>query len=253
MQFVIGCWSQVASVPAPFKDISTVDIVPGMKPVAVYRMREGKKNFSCVGTVYRADEETMEVILPEHLFTLKVSASEVFLVQAVQPERSLGFIGEILSSSKDWNGCDIAIARLTTNQVAVTNFSNITNSAMWYQPSSAVYTKDILTRSIRSMVTGETMSILGYGIRPNEEYFRTKKEHLSKLVVTDRNPSIIIDMKSNTGYSGTAFVDEHNRIFILHGSWSNQANLYAEAQRFSIKTYGRDIRGAVLLTGPINF
>ncbi len=124
---------------------------------------------------------------------------------------------------------------------------------LFASPTVVVKGKEIKT--IRSLVTGKEVRIIGYSllIPPEANAFFQKKENKGKkIIVEDLNPYIAVEMKSIGGHSGTPFYDEHGRVLILHGALENEGGPdVKDAKEAFRKRYGRIPEGIALLTGTL--
>ena len=232
--------------------VSASSTVQSLFPAAIYRYKDGKVNFACVGTVVFTDANTCNAIVPEHIFSADVGFSGAFVVRIARPDNHciIGFINAIINPDTNSYLRDIAITTVSTNGMVIApSLKRPMEEKVFTLPSPTVDISGTETKTIRSLITGEEVKIIGYGIRSNpklEEELKAGKT----VSVSEEHPYIIVEFKSDEGYSGTAFFDENNRIFILHGGFKDGNN---DAGKDFLARYGREPKGMASLVGPVVF
>src|ERR1044072_7609867 len=125
---VQGQAQRLPDLPEAFRDMTAEDPFPGLVPAAVYRFKDNKVSFACVGTLYRSCTNSWDIIVPEHLFSLKEKNPDYsYVVRIARPDSHHidGFIGKVKMRSKNIYGCDIAIAAVSSNAAPVKGFSSL--------------------------------------------------------------------------------------------------------------------------------
>lgn len=251
------------SLPDQFKSMTTnTAIYEGLTPVAIYRCTNHHVNFVCVGTMYWSSPDTKEVIIPEHLFTDEGWFKGAYGIRSARPDSHglIGYINKVEKPDTNQYSIDVTFATIGTNWTSATNFTPYFSSriskkeAVYFSPSPTVIMRGKETRRLRSLITGNEVKILGYGVKPDAaftEASKNKENWGKKMIVQDERPYVVIEMKSKDGHSGSAFFDEHRRLFILHGGPDMGNDFLKKVDKYVEKTYGREAEGAAVLTGPL--
>ena len=208
--------------------------------------------------MYWASEFTRMVIIPEHLFSGDKKFKWAYGIRTARPDSQgiIGFITKIETAATNQYSFDVALATIGTNWVSATNFTSslAIKGAALFLPTTNVFVRGKETRILRSLITGRQVNILGYGVKPDSAFVAASKikENVGRVMtVKDECPFVVIEMKSKAGYSGSAFFDEHKRLFILHGGMENESDFLKKACDYAERIYRRRIDGVALLTGPI--
>jgi len=242
--------------PPQFAEMSAnTNIFPGLYPAAIYRFKDNKVNFACMGSMFQEGTNSFSIILPEHVFNAKEPEDYAYGVRIMRPDnhRIDGFVGNIEMKSTDIFGCDMVIAGVTNCPVPIKRFSkrsNIKNIIVAY--TSTIISKGKEVRQLRSLVTGKPAKILGYGFKPTEQLLKlTHMNPMGQTVTVDEDhPLIAIEDATIEGDSGGAYFDENRRIFIVSGSVEVSARMLKTDKGDLIRIPDKTIR-ITLLTGPV--
>jgi hypothetical protein len=224
--------------------MTSADVYPGLWPVATYGYSNNMVSPAGVGTMFKSDTNSFSIILPEHMFVKKFEG--VYIVRSARPniENAIGFLEKIVLTGSNYHGLDIVVATLGTNQTFITNVVSTERVNPKYTVLvDAVISKGKEVRKLRSLITGEEATVLGYDTQIQSEVPEIPKEDY---------PQIIINLKSSVGQSGSAFIDEYGRIFILSQSYVENDNPTIKAMgEFFFKKNGKKMEGATVVVGPI--
>ena len=190
-------------LPQPFDDLLKTNLVDGLFPAAVYTYSNGMVTFACVGTVFQSDTNSFNIIVCEHIFPKGEDLCYCVRIANKSSNNVVGFISKIELSSKDLKGTDAVVAAIERGEKKIKGFSLLDvhdNHANFTFTNSVVVGKMSVT-NLRSLITGKPVKILGYGLRAGRA----------------ERPLIAAESKNTKGYSGSGYVDEHGRLFVLHG------------------------------------
>ncbi|HEY9584102.1 MAG TPA: hypothetical protein VJI33_00770 [Candidatus Paceibacterota bacterium] len=204
-------------LPEPFEGLLKANLVSGLFPAAIYTYSNGLVTFACVGTAFQSGASSFSVIVCEHIFPKGEDLCYCIRIANKSSNNVVGFISKIELSSKDLKGCDAVVATIERGEKKIKGFSLLdaeNNYAKITFTNSVVISKMSVT-NLRSLITGKPVKILGYGRRAGRE----------------ERPLIAAESKNTKGYSGSGYVDEHGRLFVLHG--------------------GMPQNGTILLDGPL--
>jgi hypothetical protein len=247
--------------PAPFREMTNDSIMPpGMKLAAVYACKDTNLvMYVCVGTMYCAEAHTFEVILPEHLFAKSEFTNVYYAVRIMQPDSGKidGYLNEVVMTGTNLANLDVAIARIGNKPKIIPGYVTPRKRI----PSSVYPSKRIMmggrqVTQIKSLITGKIFPALGYGVAlaSDEQMLNmTRDQELAILKSLDKSSSLAVDLKSVGGDSGTPYMDEHGRLFILASGIEEVANttlLIEEGQEGKAPTR-RPINGPTFLAGPL--
>ena len=250
-------------LPPPFDGMETN--VTELMPVALYRVVDSGTNrlidFVCVGTMYWVDAHTREVIIPGHLIASDEKdhwLQGAYGVRMARPDSHgfVGFLTKVEAANPKKYGNDVAFGTVGTNWTSVTNFvsSHIPlvegGDNVFLSPAATVFIHGVKTKTLRSYITKREVKILGYAVESSVVYSNAVGGIKGSMVTTavDVNPYIAVEMNSDFGFCGSAFIDEHDRMFIIHAGVPE-----ADSKMDSIRKSLGDakVKGVCLLTGPI--
>lgn len=249
--------NKVPPLPEPFWGITNTQVIPGLKPVALYRCISNTMSFSGVGNLIQSNTNEWSVILSEHMYLPNNSGEVTYAFRIARPDSQevSGYLGDITMKSADFFGCDMAVAKVVSRPTPVKTFSKMDergNLVICY--SDVVTAKKLPVRKLRSSITGRSVRVLGYGLKSNPILlkFTTNTNNIGKAIdVGEERPLIAIDEPQLEGKSGTAFVDEYGRIFIISGAIKDMSEQHKSGILEFEKVFGFTPKGITLITGPI--
>lgn len=233
-------------LPEQFDRMTNADVFPGLTPVAIYRYRASDQRvmFTAIGSLFRTDTNSYGIIVSEHLYGIEGGTECIYAFRIARPDsrRIDGFLGNIVMSSGDMYGCDIAIATVTNSPTPIKTFSTISSA-----PESTVligYTDDVAVdrlriKTLRSLITGISVPVVGYGLI----------EARARDDAGDHQAMLAIEEPGMEGKSGTVFFDRYDRIFLV--SRGPVALWQAGEETAFLDRFGHLPKGITLVTGPI--
>lgn len=241
-----------SSLPEAFAGITNTSLLPGFLPVAIYQIQSNQAIYACVGTVFQTGSNKFSVLLPEHLFMKTSGPEATYGIRLARPDSGKidAFVGDIRFTSRSFNGHDIVVANVSASNAVVTNFvTSSRRTKTEIVPKTHVVILGKLVTGLRSLITNKPVRVIGYGFDPLSAMDKSAEE-LAKTP-----PMLIIDEPSAPGQSGTPYVDEHRRIFVLNRALVPEVNEAAGDQLDALyfQVSGQHLRGASLLNGPVTF
>jgi hypothetical protein len=247
--------------PPPFREMTNDSIMPpGMKLVAIYACKGTNLiMYSCVGTMYRPDTQTAEVILPEHLFAKGISTNIYYAVRVMQPDSGKidGYLDKIVMTGTNLANLDVAIARIGMKPTIIPAYIEPRKripSTMY--PSRRIMMGGMQVARVKSLITGKVSPALGYGVTfatDADMLTMTPEREMAILKSLEKNSSLMIGLKSNGGDSGTPYMDDHGRLFILSSGLEETVDtklvIIDSQQGKGVIT--RPINGPTSLVGPL--
>lgn len=239
----------------------TNNVMPsGMKLVAVYACKETNLvMYACVGTIYRSDPQTTEVILPEHLFATRISTNVYYGIRIMQPDSGKidGYIDKIVMTGTNLANLDVAIARIGSRPTIIPPYiASRKHIPSTMYPSHRIMMGGKQVRQMKSLITGKVFPAIGYGVEfasDAEMLANTPEKEAAILKSLDKKSSLAIDLKSEGGDSGTPYMDDHGRMFILSTGLEEMvdAKLIIVDSQQSGAVINRPINGPTFLAGPL--
>jgi hypothetical protein len=257
-KMAIGQGSEFAKLPEPFDGIETNCFIKNsVVPIGIYLVTEYKNGckafFVCVGTMYWEGEDVAKAIVPKHMFrdASKYDESYGYGVRIARPDSHsiVGFVTGVEDLSGEKFGRDVALVSIGTNKVSARKLaSGIVVPAenfhenMIRSNTNSVMVRDKVIKSLRSLITNKEVKILGYVLNVDESFFKSRPAgselfYPGPVTDLDKTPSIAIDVASDYGFSGSAFFDEHGRMFIVTSSL--------------LRPDWGATKGVTVLTGPV--
>lgn len=245
-------------LPAQFAGMTNLEIHPGLRLLAIYQFKDSKVAFTCVGGLFQTDTNEWSITLPEHLFPKDGTNEHTYVFRIARPDsgRIDGCVGPIIASSKDMHGCDIAIAKAVGNLTPIRGFSTLfseTNgTVIAFSNGDPLTVRGKQVTTLRSHITGKPVKILGYGLRPTAKLrlaYDMRPTRARPEDIDEEYPLIIVEEPVMAGKSGTAFVDEHGRIFLISRVVPMSGTMRQEETVFQ-QLFGRPSSGITFLTGP---
>ncbi|MDO8482992.1 MAG: hypothetical protein Q7S86_04205 [bacterium] len=252
------------ALPPQFDGMTTNnDVHSGITTLAIYQYRRSDQSkqseaaFACVGNLFQTGKDEFSLLLPEHVFKADGDKEYTYAFRVVRPDsrRIDGYVGEIVMKSIDFFGCDIVLASISTKPTPIKGFSTILGrDGLVIVFTDKVTTRGLRITKLRSHITGKPVTIIGYALKPTEKLkeFTGKKDYAGKvLTIDEERPLIAIEESYMGGKSGSAFVDEHDRIFFVHRALKNDSGELQEEEAIFKERFGRLPKGITLITGPI--
>jgi len=245
------------NLPPQFADMTNEDVLPGLFPAAVYEFRNGLLRFGCVGSVFKSGTNEISVILPEHVFSTNNGPGAAYAIRIARPDSHKidGFVGKIEMTSTDLYGCDIVIAQLVSEPAVITNFSKITDDTgivIGYSQSLNIRKKEV--RRLRSVISGKYFDVIGCGLQKTKqlETIATNALNIGKIIqIDDDHPLVAIEETAMSGRSGSPYIDDNKRIFIIHSGLDYGGSRRKEEEAVFMRLFHRPLKGMTLVSGPV--
>jgi hypothetical protein len=234
-------------LPEHFTGMSQTSSWPYLMPAAIYRYQDAKIAFVCIGTVFRTGTNESKIIFPDHMIRDDIYTQVKYAVRLARPDSKIlfGFIQNIEQCSTNFGGKDIAIGSIGPSPVPIEHLrpiKGVDDDGGTFEESSAAFFKNVGSTNITSLITGQRAPILGMAIVLNSP----------KHGIQTRETNVWIELPSTEGMSGSAFIDEYQRIFFLQGKLNPEKPQTRKILETFAKKYGRTVTNISVLTAPIS-
>ena len=234
-------------LPEQFAGISQTSSWPHLMPAAIYRYQDAKIAFVCIGTVFRTGTNQSKIIFPDHMIRDDIYTEVKYAVRLARPDSKIlfGFIQNIEQCSTNFGGKDIAIGSIGSSPVPIEHLrpvKGVDDDGGTFIESSAAFFKNVGSTNLTSLITGQRAPILGMAIVLNSP----------KHGIQTRETNVWVELPSTEGMSGSAFIDEYQRIFLLQSRLDPEKPQTKKIIETFAKKYGRSISTISVLTAPIS-